>query len=321
MTIYSRAQASRITQPSLNISQGYASFGLNDSELLGLSGSNWPFCFGMAIITDEVKDIMQKYRYSAILLRELVVTDFKLRYQNSALGYLWSLLRPFALFLIMYVVFVMFLKIGSSVPHFPVYLLFGLVVWNFFSEVTNHGVTSIVNRGDVLRKINFPKYVIVLAVSVSALINLLINLLVVLVFMVASGVSMQFMSFLFVPLLVIELFVLSLSLAFFLSAFFVKFRDVNYIWEVFMQAAFYATPIFYPINSISAKVAGLLLLNPVAQIMQDLRYLLITDKTVTIGTLYHSEWARLIPIALVVVIAIGSMSYFKKHSRFFAEEI
>src|SRR5690606_3410648 len=102
---------------------------------------------------------LHRYRYSLILLRELVITAFKLGYQGSILGYLWSLLRPIFLFVILYFVFTYFLGIGRDMQHWPVSMLLGIVLWNFFSEVTNNGVTSIVNRGDVIRKINFPKYV------------------------------------------------------------------------------------------------------------------------------------------------------------------
>src|SRR5690348_2520218 len=108
-----------------------------------------------------IDKIKQRYNYSLILLRELVITDFKLRYQGSVLGYVWSLLRPLALFLILYFVFAKFLRIGDAVPHFPVYLLLGIVIWNYFAEVTNGGVSAIVGRGDLIRKLNFPKYVIV----------------------------------------------------------------------------------------------------------------------------------------------------------------
>src|SRR3990167_4499788 len=98
-------------------------------------------------------------RRNRILLRELVVTDFKLRYQGSALGYLWSLLKPLLLFAILYVIFVEFLRFGSDVEHFPLYLLLGIVLWGFFTEATNQGIQAIVSRGDLIRKINFPKYI------------------------------------------------------------------------------------------------------------------------------------------------------------------
>jgi ABC-2 type transport system permease protein len=261
-----------------------------------------------------------KYRYSLILLRELVITDFKLRYQSSALGYVWSLLRPLALFIILYFVFVRFLKVGDGIEHYPVYLLVGIVLWNYFGEVTNNGVGAIVGRGDLLRKLNFPKYVIVLAGSFSALINLFLNSLVVVLFMVINQVEIS-VSALWVPLLIIELFIFAMSLAFLLGALFVKLRDVNYIWEVIMQGAFYATPIIYPIAIIPELAQKILILNPVAQIIQDMRHSLITHQSATIGTIYHSEWMRLIPILIVLIVAVISISYFRKQSKHFAEEV
>jgi ABC-2 type transport system permease protein len=265
--------------------------------------------------------LLQKYRYSLILLRQLVITDFKLRYQGSVLGYIWSLLRPLALFTILYFVFVEFLRFGGDTPHFAVYLLLGIVLWNYFSEVTNGGVGSIVGRGDVLRKLNFPRYVIVLAGSFSALINLAINLLVVFAFMLFTGADPHLQALLFVPLLIVELFVFAIALAFFLSALFVQFRDVNYIWEVIMQGAFYATPIIYPLQLIPAKAAAILILNPAAQIIQDLRYLLVTDHTLTIGTIYGNEAMRLVPVGATIFLALTAAYYFKKRSPHFAEEI
>lgn len=272
----------------------------------------------------NIPDILQKlrarYRYSLILLRELVVTDFKLRYQSSFLGYLWSLLRPLALFVILYFVFS---KLGTSagLPYFNVYLFLGILVWNYFSEVTNNGVNAIVGRGDLLRKINFPKYVIVLAGSFSALINLAINMLVFLGFMFFLGADPHMSSVWLVPVLIFELFVLSLALAFGLGALFVRFRDVNYIWEVIMQGAFYATPILYALSFMPQKAQEILILSPVAQIIQDLREILVTNQTLTIGEVYHNEAMRLVPVGMTVVIAILAAYYFRKRSRYFAEEI
>lgn len=267
-----------------------------------------------------IDKLVARYKYSYILLRELVITDFKLRYQGSALGYLWSLLRPLALFLILYIVFVKFLPVGRGVPHFPVYLLLGIVLWNYFTEVTNGGVGAIVGRGDLLRKLSFPKYVIVLAGSFSALINLGLNLLVVVVFALLSNVDFS-SRLILLPLLIAELFVLSLSLAFFLSAAYVKLRDINYIWEVIMQGAFYATPIIYPLSVIPEKAAKLLILNPVAQIIQDARYIFVTTETQTIGSLYTNELMRLVPVGTVIIVAIIAAFYFRKQSREFAEEV
>lgn len=265
-----------------------------------------------------------RYHYSLILLRELVITEFKLRYQGSALGYLWSLMRPLFLFLILYVVFVYFLNIGSGVPHWSVQLLLGIVLWNFFAEVTNTGVASIVERGDVIRKINFPKYVIVLSSTISATINLLINMLVIIVFMIVDGVELR-AEMLTAPIYIIELFIFALSLAFLLSALFVKIRDISYIWEIIMQGLFYASVVIYPINMVIERghlFAEALLLNPVAQAIQASRHALITDDAQTLPSLSSgSLLISSIPFLIVGVTAITGMSYFRARSRYFAEEV
>lgn len=264
--------------------------------------------------------MLRRRSHSLILLREFVVTDFKLRYQSSVLGYVWSLLRPMALFIILYFIFVKFLRIGSDIQNMPIYLLLGIVLWNFFSEVTNGGVGAIVGRGDLIRKVNFPKYVIVLSGSISALINLIFNLIIVTIFLAISQPSIS-LDILLLPLLFIELFVLAVSVAFLLSALFVRLRDVNYIWEVFMQAFFYATPILYPLSLVPLSVAQILLLNPLAQIIQDIRYILVTPQAQTIGAAYQNEWMRLIPILIVILIALIAWRYFVSHQDSFAEDI
>jgi ABC-2 type transport system permease protein len=271
-----------------------------------------------------MQKIIQRYRYSAILLRQLVVTDFKLRYQGSVLGYLWSLLRPLLIFMTLYVVFTYFLPVGNNIPHKPQYLLLGIVLWNYFVEVTSGSVGAIVGKGDLLRKINFPKYVVILAVSISALINLALNAVIVAVFMIIGHVSLSWNALLIIPL-IIELFVLAIAVAFFLSALFVKFRDVSYIWEVILQMGFYATPILYPLSDVlkrSEPVAQALVLNPMAQIIQDARYVLITPESATLYSLHPGQyliWA--IPFGLTVLIAVTATIYFRRRSKYFAEEV
>ncbi len=268
-----------------------------------------------------VQKIIKRYRYSVILLRQLVLTDFKLRYQGSLLGYFWSLLRPLALFLILYIVFTKFIPLGKGIENYPIILLLGIVLWTFFSDVTIGSVSAIVGKGDLLRKINFPKYVIVLAVAFSALINLLINLLVVAVFMVINSVDITPLV-LYLPLFIIELFVFSLALAFFLSAAFVRFRDISYIWEVVMQALFYATPILYPVQMIPEAAAKILMLNPIAQIIQDARYVTTNQtQTTTLTNLYDTRTIRIVPIVITLLVIIIAAIYFKKSSKDFAENV
>ena len=123
-----------------------------------------------------------------ILLKEMVKTDFKLRYQGSLIGHLWSILKPLMLFTIMYFVFIRFLRLDDGTPHYAIGVLLGMVTWSFFQEATNMGMVSIVTRGDLLRKLNFSKEIIVISSVVGAAINYGINLLVVFVF----GLSMVF---------------------------------------------------------------------------------------------------------------------------------
>jgi ABC-2 type transport system permease protein len=261
-------------------------------------------------------------RRNRILLLELVKTDFKLRYQGSALGYVWSVLKPLMMFAIMYVVFVHFLKFGADIPHFAVALLLGQVLWGFFAESVGQGMRIIVERGDLLRKINFPKYIMVLSATIGALINLGINLVVVLVFALLNGVDFHWSALLF-PLLVIELYALALGLAFGLSSLYVKYRDIGQIWEVFMQGAYFATPIFWPITMITTKstlAAQALMLNPMAQIIQDSRHLLIDPANITIWQI--NPWhIAIIPILITIVVIVLAGQHFRHRSKYFAEDI
>ena len=261
-------------------------------------------------------------RKNRILLKELVKTDFKLRYQGSLLGYLWAVLRPMMLFAILYVVFAKILKMGSDIPHYPVYLLAGTVLWSFFSECTNQGIQAIVARGDLLRKISFPKWIIVVSATVTALINFLINLGVVIIFAIINGVTPN-LGWLLVPFIILELYLLSLGISFFLGAINVKYRDISSIWEVFMQALFYAVPVIYPITmvaSASPLAAKIFLLNPIAQVIQDVRYFLITDQTITTWNYLENRLLYLIPLGLVSLVIILGGIYFRKRSKYFAEE-
>lgn len=263
-------------------------------------------------------------RRNRILLRELVVTDFKLRYQGSVLGYLWSLLKPLLLFAIMYVVFVRFLRFGAGLEHFAVSFLFGIILWTFFTEATSQGMQSIVGRGDLIRKINFPKYIIVISGTLSALINMLFNLIVVFIFMVIDKVDFHWTALLF-PLHIVELYVFALAIAFFLSAAYVKFRDLSHIWEVILQGAFYATPVFYPIQMVIAYsliAAQVLMVNPIAVIIQNARFDLITPKdTITAGHIISNPLLLALPHVIVVAAILLAIFYFKKNQKHFAENV
>jgi len=255
------------------------------------------------------------------LLSELVRTDFKLRYQGSVLGYAWSLLRPLMLFLILYIVFVKFLRIGGNVPHYPIYLLLGIVMWNFFSEMTSLSLSSIVGRGDLIRKIRIPRWIIVLSSSVTALINLGLNLVVVFIFLMFNHVDLM-RSILLLPFIFLQLYLFALGISLILATAFVKYRDITHIWEVSLQGLFYLTPILYPLALISKPLfQKILMISPIATAIQDARFAAVSHQTLTISTVFGTNYARLIPYGITLLTLVIGILYFKKQAKNFAEDL
>ncbi|MBQ2560006.1 MAG: ABC transporter permease, partial [Fibrobacter sp.] len=191
------------------------------------------------------------------------------------------------------------------------------------TECTSQGIQAIIIRGDLLRKISFPKYIVVVSSQLTALINLGINLIVVVIFALINGVAPSWSWLLVIPA-VLELYLLSLGIAFLLGSINVKYRDITSIWDVLVQALFYAVPIIYPISmvaSTSALAAKIILLNPIAQAIQDIRFNLITTETITTWNYVQTPHLIIIPIFIVIIIlAIGAL-IFRRKSKFFAEEV
>ena len=258
-----------------------------------------------------------------VLLSELTKTDFKLRYQGSVLGYLWALLRPLMMFAILYVVFAKLLRFGGDIPHYPVYLLTGTTMWSFFTECTSQGIQAMIIRGDLIRKISFPKYIVVVSATLTAVINMLINLAVVVIFALINGVTPSW-TWLLVPLSLVELYTLALGISFLLGAINVKYRDITSIWDVCVQALFYAVPIIYPVSMVASSsviAAKIILLNPIAQAIQDIRHNLITHETITTWNYLENPLLEFLPIILIIFVLVFAALYFRKKSKFFAEEI
>jgi len=255
------------------------------------------------------------------LLAELVRTDFKLRYQGSALGYAWSLLRPLFMFGILFIVFNFIFKVGKGIPNYPIYLFVGIVLWNFFNEMTSQSLGSIVARGSLIRKVRIPRWMIIVSTSVAALINVSLNLIIVLVLSVASGLDFMPTSIYF-PLFVLEVYLFALGVSLILAPLFVKYRDITYIWDVLTQAGFYATPILYPLTLVKQEIIQkLMFINPMAQAIQGAREIYVTKETLTIGEVYGTPWAVLIPLSVVIVVLVSGVLYFKKQAPKFAEEL
>lgn len=257
------------------------------------------------------------------LLLEMIRTDFKLRYQASALGYVWSILKPLFTFAILYVIFALVLKLGGREANYALSLLLGVVLWSFFAEATSSSLVSIVSSGNLIRKIDIPRYLIPIAATASAFINMILNLLVVGIFLAfGSNLAVGWDTLWALPLLILELVILTLGFGFFFSALYVKLRDINYIWEVVRQALFYAIPIIYPLSRIKEiEIQKVLMMNPLTQIIQDARSVTTYGGSIRIPHLFGNGLYELIPIGLTVLSLVIGVLYFNKHSKYFAEEL
>jgi ABC-2 type transport system permease protein len=255
------------------------------------------------------------------LAATLAVTEFKLRFFGSVLGYLWQLVRPLMLFGVLYFVFTKFVKIGEAVPHYPVLLLANIVLYTFFADGTG-AVSSMVDREGLVRKIQFPRMAVPVSVVLTASFNLSLNLIVVLGFALASGVEPRW-SWLEAPVLISLLAILVVGLAMLLSALYVRFRDIKPIWEVALQVAFYATPIIYAIETIdvSQRVRELIMLSPLAAILQQFRHAVIDPSAPSAAAAAGGSARLLIPAALVVGVAALGFWYFNREAPRMAEDL
>jgi len=195
------------------------------------------------------------------------ITDWKLAYFDSVLGYLWSLARPLLLFAVLLEVFTHVIRLGSGVLHYPVLLLMNIVLFGFFQEGTNTAVGSVLAQEAVVRKTQFPRLVIPLAVVLTSVFNLLPNLIVVFAFILGFGVAPMW-TWLLLPVLLVWLFTLTTAVAMILSALYPRFRDMGIIWAVFSTALFYATPVLYTVNRLQGTVKVLIGINPLTPLLE-----------------------------------------------------
>ena len=250
----------------------------------------------------------------------LAKTDFKLRFFGSALGYLWSLMRPLLLFGVLYFVFTEIVRFGEGVKHYPVYLLSSIVLFTFFSETTSRGVTSLVDRENLLRKIRFPRMVIPLSVALHALFNLLLNLTVVFVFIFASGIEPT-LDWLQIPLLVGVMVVLSTGVTMLVSALFVRFRDMQPIWEVVLQLLFYGSPVIYVITEVPESFRELVAYNPIAVVLTQWRHAVIDQSAPTAGTAVGGIELLIVPLAIVAAVFALGLWVFTREAPRIAENL
>jgi ABC-2 type transport system permease protein len=257
-------------------------------------------------------------RRHANLTRELAISQFKLKYTGSVLGYVWSLVKPVMLFGILYVVFAKLFHLDRNTPNFVFQLLFAIVLFTFFQETTSAAMNSIASNGNMIRKAYFPRSILVVAATLSSLMTFFINLTLITVIAGALGkLSLGWQSLL-APLFIVELYLLVLGISLLLSSLFVFYRDLGHIWDIFMQLLIYASAVIYPITfvhpeSLQAWVLG----NPVAQIIQDVRRALVSDQ---IDWTVHFIQARyFVPFAIVAILLALGFFVFNRLTPRFAE--
>lgn len=245
------------------------------------------------------------------LIKELSLVDLKLRYNSSILGFFWSFLNPLLMLSVLYIVFGILLK--SDVEHYPLFLLLGIIFWNFFSECTITGMSGVLNKASLINKISFKKEILIISACLTAFYTLILNLLVFFIIMIISGLYPDLISILIIiPIFVI--FTLSLGVSFFLSAFYMKYRDLNNIWYVLLQAGFFLTPIIYPISLIPDYYIKYYMLNPLTIIITESRNVLISRALLNFNNIIMFFFISFI------ILLIG-YTLFKKREPYFTQEL
>lgn len=259
-------------------------------------------------------------RFVALIVA-LATTDFKVRYFGSVLGYLWQLLRPLMLFGILYVVFTQFVKFNAGVDFFPAVLLTSIVLYTFFADATGSAVTSVLDRENLVRKIQFPRVVVPLAAVLTAFFNMLTNLIAVAVFVVAVGVRPHW-TWLGFPVLVLALGILAAGTSMLLSALYVRFRDVKPVWEVVLQLLFYGSPILYAIEIIpNATARQAIMCNPIAALLEQGRHWLIDPNALSAAEAIGGTARLLVPAGIALAACVLGVWCFVREAPRIAEEL
>ena len=250
----------------------------------------------------------------------IAVTDYRLTYFGSVLGYLWTLMRPLMLFTVLYVVFSQIIRFGDDIPNYRDLLLMNIVLFMFFQEATGNAVRAVVNREQLVRKMHFPRMVIPLSVVVTSMLNLSANLVAVIGFLLIDGVEPR-ATWLLLPVAVLGLVIFTTGIAMILSSLYVSYRDVEPIWAVFAQLLFYATPVLYAIESVPEAFQQPFMASPIAQILEYVRHWVI-DPGAPTGIQAIGGWPwPLIPIAIFVAVCAFGLWIFNREAPRIAERL
>jgi ABC-2 type transport system permease protein len=260
-------------------------------------------------------------RHQLRILRVIAAVEFKTKYVDSVMGYLWSFGKPLAYFGVLWLIFDRFLKTSGGIENFGVYLMVGIVLFTFFLDAVAAALPSIVTRGSILRRIAFSPLVLPISVTITACITFVVNLVAVAVFVALSDVRPQLDWLLIIPLL-LELCVFVLGVGLIMATLFVRFRDVAQIWELISQLFIFATPIMYSMSLLPLWAAKVEYLNPFVQVLQDVRALMSGgDYPYATVTSVYGEGGRLIPVAIAVGTFLLGFVLFQRDAPHFAESV
>jgi ABC-2 type transport system permease protein len=259
-------------------------------------------------------------RQFAALTWTLALTDWKLRFYGSFLGYVWQLARPFAFFGVIYVVFTQIVGLGDQVKHYGAYILFALVLFNFFAEVTNGCVRSLVARENLLRKVSFPRIAIPMSITVTGLLNLGGTLLAVFIFAIANGVYPDW-GWLELPILVFLLALLASGVGMMLSVLYVRYRDVEPIWEVFTQILFYASPVLYVSTLVPPCCQHPYVAQPLASLMTEMRHAVIDASAPDVATAIGGAYRLALPLLAIFGAFAFGLWLFNREAPRIAEHL
>jgi ABC-2 type transport system permease protein len=260
------------------------------------------------------------WRRALDLLYLISITEFKRTYFGTVLGYLWSLARPLMLFGVLLAVFTQVFRVGSQVPHYPVLLLFNVVLFGFFQEATATAVTSIVNQEAVVRKTQFPRLVIPLAVVLTSLFNLGLNLVVVFVFILAFGVGPMWTWLLF-PVLLALLITITVAVSMLVASLYPRFRDMAIIWTVLSTVLFYGTPVLYPITVVPETLRHIIALNPLAPLFELARKWVIDPNAPGPAAAAGGAVWLIFPALIFVAVCVLAVWVFSREAPRIAEEL
>lgn len=250
---------------------------------------------------------LQKLKKNQFLFYQLVHRDFTKKYKRTVLGIAWSILSPLLSLFVMNLVFSSLL--GSDIPHYTIYLFSGQLIFSFFSDSTTQGMTSLLNNSEIFTKVNVPKYMFLFSQNVSSLINFGITLVVYFIFVLVDGIVPTW-KFVLLIYPVICLVIFNLGVGLILSALYVFFRDIQYLYNIFTLLLMYMSAIFYSIESFPQIGQNLFLLNPIYVYIRYFRKIVIEN---TIPTFQFHILAIGYAVA---VFAIGAWIYKKKNHSF-----